>query len=123
MTPDRYLRAATPHDDRSSTRWWRQLTLAVLLNLAISSALLARRAEPRTGSSRPTDDVVGGPAARITDVPSKEESSAVKLTTALISQVAILSSLLYYFGWVRTDTVLSYFGLNPTVVGLSAEDY
>ena len=63
------------------------------------------------------------PAPAPPDTAKKEESPALKLATSLVSQIAIYAALLYYFGWVRTDTLLGAFGLSPDVVGLSAQDY
>lgn len=54
---------------------------------------------------------------------SHSESAAVKVSVALVSQVAVFSALLYYFGWSRTEALLNYYGLDSTVVGLSTTDY
>ena len=57
------------------------------------------------------------------DEKSTIESAAGKVTVALVSQVAVLAALLYYFGWSRTEALLNYYGLDSTVVDLSTKDY
>ena len=39
------------------------------------------------------------------------------------SQTAVLTGVLYYFGWARTNAFLVYFGLDPTMVGYDTTDY
>lgn len=39
------------------------------------------------------------------------------------SQVAVLTALLYYFGWARTNAMFRYFGVDSSVTGYSATDY
>lgn len=43
--------------------------------------------------------------------------------TAVISQTAVLSALLYYFGWASTNALYGYFGVDASVLGLSVTDY
>lgn len=47
----------------------------------------------------------------------------VKLLTELASLVAFATALLFYFGWVRTDTQARAFGAEVSVFGLSSQDY
>lgn len=63
------------------------------------------------------------PGSRPPETARRDESPTVKLASAVISQVAIVTALLYYFGWARTKAAFEYFGLDTSVVGLSAEDY
>ncbi len=39
------------------------------------------------------------------------------------SQTAVLTAVLYYFGWARTNATLAAFGLDPSVVGYDTTDY
>lgn len=41
----------------------------------------------------------------------------------IASQVVLITAVLYYFGWVRTYTFLSYFGVDPSMAGYSTADY
>jgi hypothetical protein len=46
-----------------------------------------------------------------------------RVVTALVSQTAILSALLFYFGWVSTNALYGFFGVDTSVLGLSVTDY
>jgi hypothetical protein len=35
----------------------------------------------------------------------------------------LIPALAFYFGWVSTNAIASYFGVDPSVLGLSAQDY
>lgn len=39
------------------------------------------------------------------------------------SQAVLITALLYYLGWVRTQATLGYFGLDTALVGYSTPDY
>lgn len=41
----------------------------------------------------------------------------------MASQTALITGLLYYFGWARTQSTLAYFGLDTSLVGYSTPDY
>lgn len=43
--------------------------------------------------------------------------------STLLSQTVLLSALLYYFGWVRTQAVWDYFGIDTSLLGFSTPDY
>ncbi|MEV7094020.1 hypothetical protein AB0M80_14415 [Amycolatopsis sp. NPDC051045] len=43
--------------------------------------------------------------------------------STLLSQTVLLSALLYYFGWVRTQAVWEYFGIDTSLLGFSTPDY
>lgn len=90
-------------------------TLPLTAATALAANLLLLQGRRRPAAPAP---IIAPP-----DTTKKEESPALKMATSLFSQIAIYAALLYYFGWVRTDTLLSSFGLSPDVVGLSAQDY
>lgn len=48
---------------------------------------------------------------------------AVGRAAALLSEAAVITALLYYFGWVRTQAVFGYFGIDATLLGFSVTDY
>jgi hypothetical protein len=48
---------------------------------------------------------------------------AVGRAVALLSEAAVLTALLYYFGWVRTQAIFGYFGIDATLLGFSVTDY
>ncbi|KXK59280.1 hypothetical protein AWW66_25125 [Micromonospora rosaria] len=41
----------------------------------------------------------------------------------MISQTAVLTAALYYFGWIRAHTTYSHFGVDPQLLGFSVTDY
>jgi hypothetical protein len=41
----------------------------------------------------------------------------------LLSQTAVLTALLFYFGWVRSRETYGYFGVDVELLGFSASDY
>ena len=42
---------------------------------------------------------------------------------AITSQTVLLTAFLYYFGWVRSQATISYFGVPPSLMELTAADY
>jgi hypothetical protein len=42
---------------------------------------------------------------------------------AVTSQVALITAVFYYFGWVYTHAFLGYFGIDPVVAGYTTADY
>ncbi|BCL12307.1 hypothetical protein [Micromonospora sagamiensis] len=42
---------------------------------------------------------------------------------SLVSQTAVLTALLYYFGWVRTKTTYGHFGVDTRLLDFSTTDY
>jgi hypothetical protein len=49
--------------------------------------------------------------------------TGLKWLAILAGQTALLGALLFYFGWVRTQSLLIYFGLDNNIVRLSWNDY
>lgn len=41
----------------------------------------------------------------------------------IVTPFALISGLLYYFGWVRTGAIFSHFGVEQTMLGYSSQDY
>jgi hypothetical protein len=48
---------------------------------------------------------------------------ALKWLGLIAGQAALLGALLFYFGWVRTQSLLRYFGLDNNIIQLSWNDY
>jgi hypothetical protein len=42
---------------------------------------------------------------------------------SIASQTVMITALLYYFGWVRTQTTYAYFGIDAGALGFSTTDY
>lgn len=45
------------------------------------------------------------------------------LITTVASQAALITALLYYFGWVRTRATFDFFGVDVSLLGFSTTDY
>ncbi|MEV6871525.1 hypothetical protein [Amycolatopsis sp. NPDC051128] len=43
--------------------------------------------------------------------------------TTVLSQTVLISALLYYFGWVRTQATWSHFGIDTRLLGYDTADY
>lgn len=62
-------------------------------------------------------------------VMSSSTSSGERLMQALgtigavVAPVTLLSSLMLYFGWIRTAALFGYFGVDPAILGFSVQDY
>lgn len=55
--------------------------------------------------------------------PGRDPSSVLTIIGAITSQLAVITALLYYFGWVRTYYSLSYFGVDLSLAGYGTVDY
>jgi hypothetical protein len=64
----------------------------------------------------------GEPAASGTGKPLGLER-AVQLATAIVAPTTVLTALLFYYGWVRTNALFQYFGVDATVLGFTTQDY
>jgi hypothetical protein len=47
----------------------------------------------------------------------------VELVGSIAAPVTVLTALLYYFGWVRTNAVFRYFGVDPAILGFGLPEY
>jgi hypothetical protein len=47
----------------------------------------------------------------------------VRVFTALVAPPTLITALALFFGWTRISTQVSYFGIDPTLVGFSTQDY
>jgi hypothetical protein len=47
----------------------------------------------------------------------------IELVGSIVAPVTVLSALLYYFGWVRTNAVFGYFGADPAILGFGVPEY
>ncbi|WP_370616709.1 hypothetical protein [Mumia sp. Pv 4-285] len=50
-------------------------------------------------------------------------SRLTRILAQVVAPVTVLTGLLFFFGWSRATAMFGYFGLNPTVLGLSTTDY
>src|SRR5690349_15922216 len=50
-------------------------------------------------------------------------SALLKVLGAVGGQIALLTALLFYFGWARTTAEARYLGFDASALGLSTSDY
>jgi hypothetical protein len=66
----------------------------------------------------------GGSGATTTTTASEATVlKAVQSLGAVIGPTALVSALLFYFGWARTQSQAQYLGLDVTLFGFSTQDY
>jgi hypothetical protein len=75
----------------------------------------------------PLSDSSGQGTDPSTPLPSPADTSwlsdAARLVGAIAGQTTLIAALLFYFGWVRIQAELTYFGVNPDVANVSVDDY
>jgi hypothetical protein len=52
-----------------------------------------------------------------------QQRSIVGALLVFVSQTVVMTGLLYYFGWVRTQADFGYFGVDPSLLGYATSDY
>jgi hypothetical protein len=60
----------------------------------------------------------GGPGRQ---PPSLER--VLQVVTAIIAPTTLLTALLFYFGWLRTNSLFRHFGVEATALGFTTQDY
>jgi hypothetical protein len=76
-----------------------------------------------TATTPELDGQTGGEARRRPARLLGEDTGVLGIVAVGASQTAVLTGVLYYFGWARTNAFLEYFGLDPTMVGYDTTDY
>jgi hypothetical protein len=52
-----------------------------------------------------------------------QQRRIVGVLLIFVSQTVVMTGLLYYFGWVRTQADFGYFGVDPSLLGYTTSDY
>jgi hypothetical protein len=76
------------------------------------------RHRPTPGRSRTPSPGHGRAAAQR---PGLER--VVQVATAIIAPTTVLTALLFYYGWIRTNALFQYFGVDATLLGFTTQDY
>jgi hypothetical protein len=50
-------------------------------------------------------------------------ASSLEAFAKAVAPITLLTALLFYFGWVYTNSRTLYFGIDPSVIGFSTQDY
>ena len=63
----------------------------------------------------------------VTATPQQHKSDRlgwdIGIVGSIIAPATLASSLMLYFGWVRTNALFGYFGVDPALLGFSLQDY
>jgi hypothetical protein len=71
----------------------------------------------QAGSSPPV--ATGGQAVK----PMSGLAQLTRILGTIVAPTTLLTSVLFYFGWMHAYWFFDYFGVNSTVLGLTTEDY
>lgn len=52
-----------------------------------------------------------------------DHGGLVRMLAAILLNIGVLTALLVYFGWVRSDRMADDLGIDEAILGMSAEDY
>jgi hypothetical protein len=74
-----------------------------------------------TGTRSRTGDLDAG--RRTPSSSLSEETSLLGVVAVVASQTVLITAVLTYFGWARTNAMLAHFGLDPTMIGYETFDY
>jgi hypothetical protein len=72
-----------------------------------------------TDSASPTDGAIPSPSQRTVADPN----SLLTIIAPIISQATLITGLLYYIGWARTNSLFGYFGVDTSLVGFNTPDF
>jgi hypothetical protein len=91
----------------------------------MKSNLTAPRRRPPHGRARPPRDgrADGTGAPATVTRPTMGLERGLQVVTAIIAPTTLLTALLFYFGWIRTNALFQYFGVDATVLGFTTQDY
>lgn len=63
------------------------------------------------------------PAGRQETDPGSQLKGALDNLARVAAPTTVISALLFYFGWIYTDARSRYFGVDPSALGFSPQDY
>jgi len=86
----------------------------------MSANVTDSRHRPPLGRPRTPSSSFGRAAAQ-RPAPSLER--ALQMLTAIVAPTTLLTALLFYFGWIRTNALFQYFGVDATALGFTTQDY
>src|SRR5206468_3932674 len=74
--------------------------------------------DPRTAEEAPQEVSLRSEAGGTLAIRSMLEMAGL-----IVAPVTLLTALLYYFGWVRSNALWLHFGIDPSTIGFSTQDY
>jgi len=55
--------------------------------------------------------------------PTDGSRSLLEIASTVIAPFTVITAWFYYFGWVRTGAIFSYFGIDQALLGFTSQDY
>ena len=80
----------------------------------------------KAGAPLSADETVAVSVGEVRQDPAETErrlESVISLLTTYVAPATALGALVFYFGWTYTRAFWLYFGIDPTVLGFSNQDY
>jgi hypothetical protein len=88
----------------------------------VAASVTGQRRVPRAPVSRRPSRLLYRTTSRV----KKFDDLQIGIVRALlvfVSQTVVITGLLYYFGWVRTQADFGYFGVDPSLLSYTTADY
>lgn len=76
-----------------------------------------------TPAPSPTQAQAPAPASESAEEAAETRSGLVRTLTTILLNVSVLTALLVYFGWVRSDRMAAELGIDESILQMSVEDY
>lgn len=57
------------------------------------------------------------------EAPANDPRSLLEVAGTVLAPVTVITAWFYYFGWVRTSAIFSYFGIDQALLGFTTQDY
>ena len=91
----------------------------------MKSNLTGSRRRPPPARTRPPRDARadGATAPDTGKRPAIGLERGLQVVTAIVAPTTLLTALLFYFGWIRTNALFQYFGVDATTLGFTTQDY
>jgi hypothetical protein len=83
----------------------------------------ADRSLPRQATVQARSDGGGVTSATPPSTPTATFDRVIQVVGAIVAPVTIITALLFYFGWIRTNALFQYFGVEASVLGFTNQDY
>jgi len=85
--------------------------------------MLDKDSETEVGAAQPVEHGSRSVHQNAIDSSTTDITKGLRAVGTIAAQTTLVAALLFYFGWVRTQAILGYFGINAAVARLSVNDY
>lgn len=88
----------------------------------VAASVTGQRRVPRARVSRRPSRLLYRATSRVKKFDDLQ-IGVVRALLVFVSQTVVITGLLYYFGWVRTQADFGYFGVDPSLLSYTTADY